>query len=91
MKMKDAMKIIEGKAGNGFMVSFEKKRGTMLYSDHVPDMHAGEPLIPTEADAWYMAYQFAKKTVGECVNIYVIDHNFKPVSDYKNLEIENRE
>lgn len=89
MKWKEVLEIIGGQ-NSGFMVSFERLEGAFLHSDYFPDKHAGEELIETEAKAWEYAKKFAEKTVGKCVNIYVIDHNFVPVANYKDLEIYNR-
>lgn len=82
MKMEKAMSIINDEPA-GFMISFEWCRGGMLESDHFPDKHAGEPLIPTEKEAWLLAAQFAKKTVGKAVNFYVVGHDFVPVEGVK--------
>ena len=89
MKMKKAMEIIDGEK-DGFMVSLEWKKGGMLCSDHFPDKHAGEDLIPTEKEAWMLAAEFAKKTVGKAVNIYVTNADFTPVTGYREKYIENR-
>jgi len=87
--MSEAIAIINSSPQNrGFRVSFEKKEGCILRSGYFPE---GEgPLIPTEDDAWILAIAFAKKTTGKYVNIYVVDHNYRPVPDYKNQAIENR-
>lgn len=90
MKYEEAVGIINKEEVKGFMVSFERKNGNILTSDHFPDKHAGEELIATEEMAWNLACQFAQKTVGECVNIYVIDATFSPVKDYKGKKIPNR-
>jgi hypothetical protein len=81
MKLKDAMSIIDKKE-TGFMVHFEKRIRGMLHSDFFPDKHAGEDLIPTETEAWELANRFAKSTDRDYINIYVIDHNFRPVIGY---------
>jgi hypothetical protein len=47
-------------------------------------------LIASEDEAWVLAYAFAQKTKGNCVNIYVIDDQFNPVPDYKSRMIENK-
>jgi len=91
MKMCEALDIILNKKENkGYMVSFEKVKGCMLLAEHFPDKHAGEPLIETEERAWKLARMFADATWGECVNIYVMDHNFHPVPGYQFHKIENR-
>ena len=91
MKMAEAEAIIKGEPiTKGFMVSFEWKKGGMLHSDHFPDKHDGEPLIPTEKEAWLLASEFAKKMRGKVVNLYVIKDDFTPVDGYKEKYIENR-
>ncbi len=89
MKMKNAMKVING-TPSGFMVSFEWKKGGLLRGDHFPDKHAGEELIKTEKEAWMLAAEFAKKTVGDTVNLYVIKSDFVPVKGYRTKYIANR-
>jgi hypothetical protein len=37
-----------------------------------------------------MAKAFAAKTVGKCINIYVVDADFAPVPGYRDRKIENR-
>ena len=92
MKMREAMNIMEDKPKPaGFMVHFEKVVGSMLHSDYFPDVHAGEPPIPTEEEAWQMAAQFAAKTRKRCINVYVVRReDFTPVPDYAQRKIENR-
>ncbi len=83
MKFADALKLMAvGIRPKGYMVSFEWKRGGMLHGDHFPDKHAGEALIASEGEAWVLAYAFAQKTVGKCVNVYVVDDTFSPVPTY---------
>ncbi len=90
MKMQEAMNIINNKP-KGFMVSLEwVKSGGILASDHFPDKHGGETLIPTEWEAWELADRFARVTRGLAVNIYVVDDTFKPVEEYKKRKIINR-
>jgi len=86
MKMDDALEIIKG----GFMVSFEHAGDGFLRSDHFPDKHGNEELIKTEEKAWELARQFAEKTFGKCVNVYVIKSDFRPVDGYKEKMIINR-
>ena len=88
MKMKEAMKIIEGPE-DVFMVSFEWRGDGVLTGDHFPDKHAGEELISTEEEAWKLAAEFAKKTVGKAVNIYVVNADFIPVAGWYEKAIEN--
>ena len=91
MKMEEAFSVInKNREYTGYMVSFERKKGSLLFSDHFPDKHAGEKLIKTEKEAWALARAFAEKTIGECVNIYVINDNFAPVENYKANYIKNR-
>ena len=82
MKMSEALEIIDGKP-KGFMVHFEVTSGSIAGSNHFPDLHAGEPLIPTEHEAWDLARRFANATGPEYNCIYVIDHRFVPVKDYR--------
>jgi len=88
--MNDALKIINN-VKPGFMVHLEHKEGNFLSGDYFPNKHAGEPLIPTEEEAWTMAAKFAKATVGKAVNIYVVGYDFRPVEGYQKREISNRE
>ena len=89
MKYTEALKIINSEPG--YMVSFEWAEGGMLRSDCFPDKHSGEELIKTEREAWEIARKFASKTVGRCVNIYVIrGDNFTPVGGYEIHKIANR-
>jgi len=91
MLMHEAMRVInDDPKPMGYMVSFERKEGRFLASDHFPDKHRGEPLIPTEEEAWALAQKFAAKTVGRCVNVYVMAHDFVPVPGYEARKIENR-
>ena len=84
MRMDRANEIIrDGLKSKGFMVSFEKLRPPFLDSDHFPDKHAGERLIPTEEEAWEIAVEFAKKTAGRYFNIHVVDGDFSPVAGYR--------
>ena len=90
MKMEEAMRVMEGQP-KGFMVAFERVEGSILASDHFPDVRSGEPPIATEEEAWRMAAQFAAKTRKRCVNIYVIRReDFTPVPDYRSRMIDNR-
>ena len=89
MKMLDAWKIITlGIQPKGYRVHFEEKDGNILPTDYFPDR--GEPLIDSEERAWEFAKLFAKKTVGKCVNVYVVDDTWKPVKSAKSREISNR-
>jgi hypothetical protein len=86
MKYKQAMKIIE-RMEKGYMVSFEVMDGSVLRSDHFPDLHAKEPLIPTEAEAWKLAERFANATGDDVVNVYVVDNTFSPVPGYSSKKL----
>lgn len=83
MKMKDAMAIINHDPNKGYMVSFELVDGYLLRSDNFPDKHAGEELIPTESEAWELAFKFAMKMKGKAVNVYVVNSDFQPVPGYR--------
>ena len=87
MRLSTALEIINNPMP-GFMVSFERRQGGMLYSDYFPQ--AGEDLIATELEAWELARRFAAKTVGTYVNIYVVKSDFVPVNGYMDRLIENR-
>lgn len=89
MLMSEAMRVINSDPRpTGYMVSFERKEGRFLLSDYFPAR--GEPPIPTEKEAWGLAQKFAAKTVGECVNVYVMTQDFVPVPGYEARQIENR-
>lgn len=91
MLMHEAMQVINDEPKPmGYMISFDRTDGRFLTSDHFPDKHRGEPLIPTEEEAWVLAQKFAAKTVGRCVNLCVVAHDFEPVPGYKTRKIENR-
>ncbi len=89
MKLAEAQAVIKGvPKSTGYRVSFNHVDGYMLRGDFFPDRD--EALIPTELHAWDLARRFAEKTVGKCVDIYVIDAEFRPVANYKSKEIDNR-
>ena len=91
MKMQEALRIINTDILEpGFMVAFERVEGGILASDYFPDQVAGEPLIKTEEEAWRLAEEFAARTWGRCVNLYVIKSNYTPVEGYKDRLIVNR-
>ncbi len=86
MKYQDALDIMNKETG--YMVSFEKRIGSCLHSDHFPDKHAGENLIESIGEAWHLARRFGAATDPmEIVNIYVIDHTFSPIVGYDRLKI----
>lgn len=92
MKLQAALDLIEqGKKYQecppGFMVNYQHKEGVILCSGHFPDKHGGEPLIPTEDEAWALAEQFAAFAPSDYVNIYVIKGNFVPVENYKERKL----
>jgi hypothetical protein len=87
MKLAEAMAVIAGKP-QGYRVHFERVDGGLLISDYFPDRD--EPLIPTEGEAWGLAERFAKNTAGVCVNLYVVDEQWRPVRDYQSRKIANR-
>ena len=64
--------------GYGYMVSYEVHEGGCLHSRHFPDKHAGEPLIRYETDAWELAEYLANNAKQKIVNVYVINHEFRP-------------
>lgn len=81
------MSIIDSKP-SGYYVCFERVDGNFLKGDTFPARD--EPLIETEEEAWELARKFAQKTVDKCVNIYVVDSNFRPVKGYESKKITNR-
>lgn len=90
MKMQTALDIINGVKKTGYMIHFERIEGKLLHAYYFPDKPAGEELIYDEEEAWELATRFAAQTIGECVNIYVIDNQFRPVSGYMKRKIKNR-
>lgn len=89
--MQEAIDIMEGEPKHaGFMVHFEKVVDKFLHSGYFPDVRDGEEPIKTEQEAWVMAAQFASKTRGSYVNIYVVNRDFSPVDGYRAKMIENR-
>jgi len=90
MKIKDALEIINAPDPTGFMVAFEWYGDGILRADHFPDKHGGDDLIETEAEALILAQKFANKMRGKACNLYVIDHNFHPVTGCRDRFIENR-
>jgi hypothetical protein len=85
VKLNEAKDIISGKhARKGYVVTFETRVRGGLLSDHFPDVHAGEPGITSEEEAWDLAGRFARaEHKAEVVNVYVVHaNNFMPVSGY---------
>lgn len=88
MKMSVAQEMIN-KPIVGYMVHFEVRDGGVLRGDYFPEYRKDDPdseeLIPDVESAWDMAQEFARGTVNtrpEIINIYVIDHNYRPVANY---------
>lgn len=92
MKMQEAMAVVEGESNSaGFLVHFEWLNRGVLSGDYFPNIHAGEPPIATEEEAWKLAEKFAVKKRGVCVNLYVVrSDNFTPVPGYRERKIVNR-
>ena len=88
MKMSQAMHIIR-EGIDGYMVRFEWKEGNFLRVDYFPEKHCGESLIENEEKAWDLASKFAHQAKGKVVNLYVVDHEFKPVKNYQDRIIKN--
>lgn len=89
MRMAEADRIIsDGIKSRGYRVSFEKVDGRFLVSDYFPDRE--EPMIENEEEAWILASKFASATFGKCINIYVVDDHYRPVSGYDRRMIHNR-
>jgi len=88
MQMHEAMQIINGEP-TGYMVHISRRDGRFLRSEYFPDKLLGEPLIPTEEEAWELAKKFAAKTVGKYVYIYVVDRDYVPVPGYEFRRITN--
>ena len=65
----------------GYRVGYERKDGKgLLISEFFPEAKDGY-LFGTKLEAWDAARAFAKANVGKCVNVYVMDEHFIPVSD----------
>lgn len=92
MKMQDAFNMINkfNNKPKGFMVSFLWIADGFLKSDHFPEPHNGEKLIESEQKAWELANAFAPSTKGKTCDIYVVDEEFRPVTNYKDRRIKNR-
>lgn len=89
MKMKSALDIIYRNRG-GYMVSFEWLEGKLLRGDYFPEKHSGEHLIATQEEAWELATNFANKTIGDVVNVRVVDSRFRSVEGFRCRLIKNR-
>lgn len=96
MKMLEALKVIRPEPVQppfpGFMVHFDKvEAGRPLESDYFPEVLKGEEPVATEKEAWELAKDFAAKSFGRYVNIYVIRRcDFTPVPGYEGRKIKNR-
>lgn len=89
MTAKEAESIILGtNKKEGFRVAFEEVKGSRLLAGYFPEHN--EPPLKTEERAWELAKDFAKKTRGRFINIYVVDTYYCPVPDYRKNLIENR-
>ena len=89
MRLRDAKKIIDGYYG-GYLVSFEKKCGSMLEIGSFPEPSEGDTPFDTEARAWGWAQKFASATRGKYVNISVIRAtDYAPVPGYREKMILN--
>lgn len=88
MKLSEAMSIIDKKE-SGYMVHFEKRIRNTLSADYFPDKNENENLIKSEDEAWVLAERFANATDETYVNIYVIDHNFRPVFGYEKRKLKS--
>lgn len=94
MKLQEAKDIIKkarAKAGvgiksEGFRIHFEKRAGGVLASDYFPDR--GEKLIKDEEEAWKLAREFASATDESIVNVYVTDHQWRPVQNYNSRRLK---
>jgi hypothetical protein len=91
MKMQEAMDIINNPHPKGFIVNFDNCVNGKWSKDHFPDTDLGEPLIPTEEEAWALAAKFAQKRVGRSVWLYVTDDCFNAVPGARSRMIVNRE
>ena len=90
MKYEDALNIIDPRPDiedtGDYAVTFECQEGSVLRSDHFPDLHAGEKPIVGLKSAWQHAKKFAACTDDSIVNVYVIHalgkNRFSPVKGY---------
>jgi hypothetical protein len=90
MKLAEAKKIIYegGLQPRGYRVCFERVDGRLLCTDYFPERN--EYLIDYEEEAWELARQFANATRNRCVNIHVVDDQYRPVPGYEKRRIINR-
>ncbi len=76
MKYEEALSIIDGRPDledtGEYAVTFEKRAGGVLHSDHFPDLHDGEDPIVGLKNAWQHARKFAACADESIVNVYVI-------------------
>lgn len=86
MKLSEALAIIKGKPNLGFMVHCTKKSASgLLATEYFPDPSFGEELVKTEEEAWILAEEFAAKTKGLYVDIYVVNSHFVPVDEKRTI------
>lgn len=79
MRMNNAKSLIM--RATGYRVTFERREGGLLHSDHFPERD--EPAIADEEDAWKLAGAFADVDPSVYVNIYVISaFDWTPVEGY---------
>lgn len=90
MKLNEAISLIREFEDSGYYVSFERKDGSVLLSDYVPDLGDKHNAFETEEDAWIFAERLAGATVGKFVNFYVVDIHANPTKDYDLRRIRNR-
>ena len=90
MKLTEAKRIIKAARASGrittpkaegFRVHFEIRGGGVLAANYFPDK--GEKLLKDKEQAWKLAREFASATDENHGNVYVVDHQFRPVADYK--------
>lgn len=73
------IKSIVGSSFKGYMVRFTRSSGGCYVSDNFPDVLGGEEAFGSPDEAWKWAQAFAAKTVGTCLNVHVVDQDWKKV------------
>lgn len=87
MTLREVIDVIH-KVPRGFMVAFDVCDGRYVHCGYFPyDPPSNmpgriEPLIPCEEIAWAWARLFAEYAPPEVRNIYVVNHQYKPVPGY---------
>ncbi len=71
----------ENRAQVAFRVSFERREGGMLVSDHMPERD--EAAIGTLDEAWTCAERIDRSAPDTIVNIYVVDGLWRPAPGYR--------